>query len=136
MSLCRSDPPCQSDASSYFVAVPKWHTVSFCRCVKVTPRAKVTHRVDLTTVSFCRCAILTCSPRMNLPHVLGEFCELIQLRWMDVTFARVEFWTKTFLQERQFSTEFSRRVTFSKWTILHERHFSMMRHFCAAYFLH
>ena len=59
LSLCQSDPPCQSDAPCHFVAVQNCHTVSFCRCAKVTLRAKVTHRVDLTTVSFCRCVILT-----------------------------------------------------------------------------
>ena len=32
--------------------MPKWRTVSFCHC------AKVTHRVDLMTVSFCHCLLL------------------------------------------------------------------------------
>ena len=58
MSLCQSDAPC------HFVAVlkcpsvpkrrtvPKWHTVSFCRCAKVTLRAKVTHRAILIPTPF------------------------------------------------------------------------------------
>ena len=70
---CQNDTPCQSDAPCHFVAMPNRHTVSFCRCAKVTIRSKVTHRVDLTTVSFCRCAILTRSSKRPLEENLSNF---------------------------------------------------------------
>ena len=73
---CQNDTPCQSDVPCHFVTVPNRHIVSFCRCGKVTLRAKVTHRVDLTTVSFCRCVILTRSQQNNLSTSLYVFFDL------------------------------------------------------------
>ena len=57
----------------YLKTLKKNKALKFCCCAKVTLRAKVTHRVVLTTVSFCRCAILTrsqhyviCKTKINI----------------------------------------------------------------------
>ena len=56
--------------------VPKWHTVSFCRCAKMTLRAKVTHRVILSLCHsdpLCQCVILAPTRFTKLSDIKSSF---------------------------------------------------------------